>query len=276
MSWSTLRKSSLYFVAGVVLKDAHQDAGWRSVDELRDRAIKPLEREARLFILKMEADVLAGLRAIEEPHVMGAKAHVINLLQIVDLFSWFREIRDLLGPVIGTVMERGFEVGATRVLFDGSWNPEAEAAIRSLAESVNQIVTVPQTYFEAIDKIIVDGIDSNLSLDEIAKEIKKATWDPQTQTGLSDYQAKRIARTSGGGAFEGGQHQAYIDAGIERHSWLSRRDAKVRPSHVGLDGEEVNLGEKFSNGLRYPLDPLGSAAEIVACRCTSSPILSDE
>ena len=42
----------------------------------------------------------------------------------------------------------------------------------------------------------------------------------------------------------------------------------TRHSHRQLDGEKVEIGKKFSNGLRYPADPNGSYAEIMNCRCT--------
>ena len=45
-------------------------------------------------------------------------------------------------------------------------------------------------------------------------------------------------------------------------------NARTRHSHRQLDGEKVEVGKKFSNGLRYPADPNGSYAEIMNCRCT--------
>ena len=48
----------------------------------------------------------------------------------------------------------------------------------------------------------------------------------------------------------------------------SQANARTRHSHRRLDGEKVEVGKKFSNGLRYPADPNGSYAEIMNCRCT--------
>ena len=49
--------------------------------------------------------------------------------------------------------------------------------------------------------------------------------------------------------------------------WDAALDARTRESHVKVDGEWKELEEKFSNGLRYPGDPHGAAAEVINCRC---------
>lgn len=49
--------------------------------------------------------------------------------------------------------------------------------------------------------------------------------------------------------------------------WDSTLDARTRDSHARLDGEIRELDKRFSNGLKYPGDPGGSAAEVINCRC---------
>lgn len=51
--------------------------------------------------------------------------------------------------------------------------------------------------------------------------------------------------------------------------WDATLDGKTRESHRRVDGEIRELDEKFSNGLMYPGDPSGGAAEVVNCRCAS-------
>ena len=45
-------------------------------------------------------------------------------------------------------------------------------------------------------------------------------------------------------------------------------DIRTRHSHRQLDGERREVGEKFSNGCRYPGDPQTPHAEVCNCRCT--------
>ena len=49
--------------------------------------------------------------------------------------------------------------------------------------------------------------------------------------------------------------------------WDAALDAATRESHQMLDGQIRELDDKFSNGLMYPGDPSGSAAEVINCRC---------
>jgi hypothetical protein len=90
-------------------------------------------------------------------------------------------------------------------------------------------------------------------------------------TGGALYRALLIARTEGGRI----QNQAAMDACTKAKTkganvvkqWDSTLDAKTRDSHARVDGETRELDERFSNGLKYPHDPGGGAAEVCNCRC---------
>jgi hypothetical protein len=49
--------------------------------------------------------------------------------------------------------------------------------------------------------------------------------------------------------------------------WDSTLDSRTRESHMIVDGEIRELDEAFSNGLMFPGDPAGGAAEVINCRC---------
>jgi hypothetical protein len=58
------------------------------------------------------------------------------------------------------------------------------------------------------------------------------------------------------------------ERGIEvKKGWLATLDGRTRDSHAAMDGEEVELDEKFSNGLRFPGDPNGAPSQVYNCRC---------
>ena len=83
--------------------------------------------------------------------------------------------------------------------------------------------------------------------------------------------AMRIARTE----MHRIQTKASMDACIKAKSkgadivrqWDASLDKRTRDSHARVDGEIRELDEKFSNGLMYPGDPSGAAAEVINCRC---------
>ena len=87
--------------------------------------------------------------------------------------------------------------------------------------------------------------------------------------------AVRTARTACTGAENAGRVSSYQRArrlGIGlRQEWMATLDGRTRDSHRLLDGERAEVGERFSNGLRFPGDPQGLAAEVYNCRCTLVP-----
>lgn len=83
--------------------------------------------------------------------------------------------------------------------------------------------------------------------------------------------AMRIARTESHriqaqSAFDA-QHKAKEKGADVVKQWDAALDKRTRESHARVDGEIRELDEKFSNGLMYPGDSKGGAAEVVNCRC---------
>ncbi len=115
------------------------------------------------------------------------------------------------------------------------------------------------------------GISTGMTFNQIAKQLSMKMMGTYTNPKGSLAYAKRIARTEGHRI----QCQATMDAchnAKDRGAdvvkqWDSTLDAKTRDSHAMVDGEYKELDEKFSNGLMFPGDPSGGAAEVVNCRC---------
>lgn len=108
------------------------------------------------------------------------------------------------------------------------------------------------------------GIAQSLSYQEIARNIKNTTNVDYNKT-------LRIAKTEGHriqceSAYNVQVRAKQKGADIVKQ-WDSTLDSRTRESHQKLDGEIVEVNEKFSNGLLYPGDPNGSASEVVNCRC---------
>lgn len=120
---------------------------------------------------------------------------------------------------------------------------------------------------KTITQEISRGIASGLPYSDIARNINNVSG-----SGLSN--AKRIARTEGHRIQQTSTRDAQYAAKKKGcdvvKQWDASLDGRTRDSHARADGEIRELDEKFSNGLMFPGDPSGSAAEVINCRCTSN------
>ena len=108
------------------------------------------------------------------------------------------------------------------------------------------------------------GIATGMTFAQTAKQL-----EGYTRIGYNN--AIRIARTEGHRI----QTTATMDAMTAAKEkgadvvkqWDSTLDGRTRHSHALVDGEIRELNKPFSNGLDFPGDPDGKAAEVVNCRC---------
>lgn len=115
------------------------------------------------------------------------------------------------------------------------------------------------------------GIASGMTFKQIAQQLSTKMTGQYKNPGGSLYYATRIARTEG--------HRIQCQAGMDAcykakekgadvvKQWDSTLDGKTRTSHINVDGQIRELDEPFSNGLMFPGDPSGEAAEVCNCRC---------
>lgn len=108
------------------------------------------------------------------------------------------------------------------------------------------------------------GISTGMSFQQVAQQLA-------AYTNIGFNNAVRIARTEG--------HRIQVQSTMDTcykakekgadvvKQWDSTLDKRTRKSHQKVDGEIRELDEPFSNGLMFPGDPAGGAAEVVNCRC---------
>ena len=121
-----------------------------------------------------------------------------------------------------------------------------------------------------IQSSVLTGILTGESMQGIAKRF-------QDVVGMDERAAMRNARTAVTGAENAGRIDSYIRAekmGIKmRQMWMATLDGRTRDSHAIMDGEQQEVGHKFSNGCRYPGDPQGTPGEIFNCRCRMKAVV---
>ena len=115
------------------------------------------------------------------------------------------------------------------------------------------------------------GIALGMTFEQVAQQIKFKMTGTYDRPGGALGRAMTISRTEGHRI----QVQATMDACYRAKEkgadvvkqWDSTMDSSTRKSHVAVDGEIRELDKPFSNGLMFPGDPSGGAAEVVNCRC---------
>lgn len=112
---------------------------------------------------------------------------------------------------------------------------------------------------------ILQGLQSGSSVDDMAEAMK-------TVIGNNQSSAIRNTRTMVTSAENNGRLDSYKNLASQgvvlKKEWIATPDDRTRPTHLALDGEQIDLDDVFSNGCRFPGDSKGPAEEVWMCRCT--------
>ena len=253
---------------------------WR-VSVMRLRVLeRPVESLMRSIFRDIEKEVLAkvgslaGLNAVSRERDRAKLANdeserasdVNNLL-----FDDVRATRDLLDRISPRI-RAALVTGGETVLIDAGlnikFNPDDLRLASKLLEQQVKVRNIIPTVREHLRETLSEGLAKGESASQMADRVVE-TMDAARSRAMT------IARTEMGTAYSNGRTIGMKQAGIQRHEWLSAKDDAVRPSHE-IDGEDVAIGEPFSNGLIQPLDPEGLPEEVINCRCTTLPVVSEE
>lgn len=128
-----------------------------------------------------------------------------------------------------------------------------------VAENVALIKTVPNTYFDDVEKTVTAGVRAGVRHEDIARQLRE-------RYGVAEQRAKLIARDQVG-KFYGDLNRVRQKAmGVERYTWRSVNDNRVRKEHAERDG----LVYEWS---KPPAD--GHPGHAINCRCSPEPDFSD-
>lgn len=92
---------------------------------------------------------------------------------------------------------------------------------------------------------------------EVADD-KATVFDALRTAGIARYARSMVTTSANFGA-----HDAAQAAGGGTKTWSGGTTR-----HAGMNGETVGIGDNFSNGLAWPGDPSGGAAEVANCGCS--------
>lgn len=131
-----------------------------------------------------------------------------------------------------------------------------KARAKEMAKQVND------TTIEKLSRTLSEGIAAGEGIGELTDRVELVYQEYPT------YRAEMIARTEATTANNQGFMESYAQSGVANaKEWIATNDSRTREEHVDLDGEVVQLDEKFSNGLDYPQEP--------NCRCVIAPAFKE-
>lgn len=279
---------------------------WKAVEVEKQKAQETLkqslktlfENEISLFLKRLETEF--GIKKLKATHENATKQEDYRLV-VQTLLDWRRLFeltrRTSKGGVI-VIVDKGYNNGILRIGQDvddftlpSETIDDLDPVTTSVAQEgiqvkniirqiINQAAGTQRTFQRIATREIQEGLERGLDFSQIVRRVGDKA---EEQIG---YRLDRIVQTAGNGGFEAGQVQGFIDSGIERGSWLTQRDPRVRsPSvgdlwdHRGADGQVQELEDGWvisgrglrQETLRFPGDPQGSPGNIIYCRCTITP-----
>ena len=257
--------------AGQKALDMHSEevktAYWKMIDNRRMGWWGVVAKRAETIYAAEIAEITKAIKGKDTPEEIEAAAtRAIKELQP----AWEKTMTAVLVTVLedfgNTTAE---DLGGLPKSFvgpsEGKWqfDPFSQRSQEWIAQHGAELVkTIQSTNIVDVRNVILLGKQQNLLMPEIAKNIRKFYDD------RSSFKAMRIARTEVSAAAGFGQREAAMQSGVAKgKKWMSSRDDRVRDRHFAMDGEEKQMDELYTNGLMYPGDPNGSAAEVIQCRC---------
>jgi len=161
--------------------------------------------------------------------------------------------------------------------FSQQW---ADAIQQYLREHLTDKITfgIAETTREGLLNVLNESINKGWGIDQTVQALEGLP--------LSGTQAARIVRTEITRASNAGIYSAGATNDFEQtKEWISAHDNRTRgnkpqdhASHVAFDGQTINYEDYFVdqiNGdyLRFPGDPIASAASTINCRCVIALVI---
>lgn len=244
-------------------------AYWKAVDNAREAWAGKFASKVRALLAgdgNAAAKAVAG--STPEDAAAAAKKAIAERRG-----TWERELRATYFAVIETFGE------STLAGLKSAAGPRevkafdlTNATIRAWVSAVvaRKVTGILETTAERVAQAIADTVEGGGGLDQVADAIRE-------QMDASAGRAQVIARTEVIGAANFGSRAAALQTGLElRKEWIATPGDRTRDTHAALNGTKVAMSEAYPNGLMFPGDPDGAAAEVIQCRCVEGYQAEDD
>lgn len=234
----------------------------RQVAQRFQMHMRPLEdrftRRLRRLFFEVRQDVLNSfLRESRDAQIIDHMALIVSRAK--------KQLQTIAQPYIQDAIEAGGE----RLADFGITFNAADPLVRELLQHrTGKIKGIYDTVEDQLRRQLETGYAEHETLTQLADRLRDVF-------NFASSRATTIARTE----LSNASNQAFVigekQNGVERHQWATAGDELVRNSHAAQDGDIVDVGEPFANGLLFPGDPAGPPEEVINCRCCPVPIIGE-
>lgn len=241
---------------------------WKGFMESTDPLISKREVEVQKFFKAFKSKLMNEIGANIKSYGLHKARNKDDADEILDPKNFEALIKQYIKEVDEALLQAykgGFADTLANFKF-GIRNEQALEALRKYAAS--KIKGIVDTTRDQVKDVLVKAFDEGVAVNEVALRLNEKFDE------INSGRAMTIARTETLTAVSMGREEKREEFKREfpdktlKKLWVSAKDDRVRDSHVELDGEVRNLDEEFKEGLRFPRDPNGEAAEVINCRCT--------
>lgn len=248
---------------------------WKSFDARLENEVQKFQRLIKRYLRDQQFRVISAIERYTNGGKILSKLELYSKADVPpdpdSIFNLQKEneaLKDIANPAIRDGLRKGAESVFDEFSLDFVFNVRNEKVTDAIASFSSALIKINDVNYETIRSILSEGYNNGLSLSEITKNIREEfdMWN--------SYRPERIARTEMLGVLNRGNILGYEQAGVGQIEWVSTIDEYSRDTHVAMDGQYINVGERFNVGgelMLHPGDPAASAGNIVNCRCTTMP-----
>lgn len=194
----------------------------------------------------------------------GAPATLAGLDQFLKTEPLQKAYQDLYGRVGGDfARDSYFNLSSKSVKAEDDWIDFMRSF--AITEAGNRIRMVSDVTLNRIRRVLQQGIDEGLGIEEIARRM-------ESSNAVNRIRARVVARTEIVSASNRGSLLGAQSTGLTLNKeWLTSIDGREREAHARANGDIVPSSDPFivdGEELEYPGDPKGSASNVISCRCS--------
>lgn len=240
------------------------DEDWNyKVEESLERWTEILDASLDRFVERQQRVVLEKATGSKSRKALEAKS--LDPETIFDQRVWDKQLNEDIRPILNGIMNDA-SMAATQDFGMQAELDESETK-NQLDSQIERVQKINETTAKEVSAAVLIAV----SLDE--GEDKMGMLKAALIAIFANMLAKRkrtIAENEAWTAYNTGSFMAAKSVGAAKKTWVSEKDASVRPEHVALHGKTVPIGESFSvagEDIRYPGDPLAPIHLTINCRC---------